>query len=123
MHDRYSGQELVHIKQRLISLRPSYDLYRGGQHWGNVHEQLAFFGERFKVKGENGMTFHVHGDVWNWHFAVRDDQGNLLGEVSRQFSLFRDSYAVDVVQGVDAPFIIALAVVIEMVKEKHERKD
>jgi len=69
------------------------------------------------------MTFHVHGDVWNWHFAVRDDQGNLLGEVSHQFSLFRDSYAVDVAQGVDAPFIIALAVVIEMVKEKHERKD
>lgn len=123
MFDRYSGQELVHIKQRLISLRPHYDIYRNGQHWGSVHEQLPLFGERFKVKGDNGMTFHVHGDIWNWHFSVHDDQGNRLGQVSRQLSIFRDSYAVDVAQGVDAPFIIALAVVIELVKEKHERKD
>jgi uncharacterized protein YxjI len=123
MFDRYSGQELVHIKQRLVSFRPHYDIYRSGQHWGSVHEQLALFGERFKVKGDDGMTFHVHGDIWRWHFAIRDDQGNLLGQVSRQLSIFRDSYAVDVAQGVDAPFIIALAVVIEMVKEKHERTD
>lgn len=123
MFDRYSGQELVHIKQRLISLRPHYDIYRNGQHWGSVHEQLPLFGERFKIKGDNGMIFHVHGDIWNWHFSVRDDQGNLLGQVSRQLSIFRDSYAVDVAQGVDAPFIIALAVVIEMVKEKHEPRD
>src|SRR5690348_17887834 len=103
MFDRYSGQELVHIKQRLISFRPHYDIYRSGQHWGSVHEQLALFGERFKVKGDDGMTFHVHGDIWRWHFAIRDDQGNLLGQVSRQLSIFRDSYAVDVAQGVDAP--------------------
>lgn len=123
MFDLYSGQEVAHIKQRLISLRPSYDIYRGGQHWGNVHEQLALFGERFKVSGDNGMNFHVNGDIWRWHFGVSDDQGNLLGQVSRQLSIFRDSYAVDVAQGVDAPFIIALAVVIEMVKEKHERRE
>ena len=122
MFDHQSREELVHIKQRLISLRPTYDIYRQGQHWGSVHEPLSFFGERFKVQGENGMVFHVHGNISNWQFAVRDNQGNLLGEVSRQFSVFRDSYAVDVAPGVDAPFIVALAVVIEMVKEKHEHK-
>jgi uncharacterized protein YxjI len=37
--------------------------------------------------------------------------------------LFRDSYAINVAQGVDAPFIIALAIVIEMVKEHHEKKE
>jgi uncharacterized protein YxjI len=46
-----------------------------------------------------------------------------LGQISRRFSVFRDSYAVDIAPGVDAPFIIALAIVIEMVKEHHERKE
>lgn len=120
MYDRASGQPLVEIKQQLISLRPRYDIYRNGAHWAQVHEQFRFFGERFKVTGENGMVFHIEGDIWNWNFAIADDNGNLLGSVSRQLSLFRDSYAVDVAQGVDAPFIIALAVVIELVKEHRD---
>ena len=123
MFDHYSGQELVHIKQRILSLLPRYEIYRGGQLWADVHEQFRFFGERFKVEGADGITFHVDGDIWRWNFTVSDDQGNLLAQIGRQFSLFRDSYAVDVAPNVDAPFIIALAIVIEMVKEHHERKE
>ncbi len=69
------------------------------------------------------MVFHVDGDIWRWNFTVSDNRGNLMGQISRQFSIFRDSYAVDVAPGVDAPFIIALAIVIEMVKEHHEKKE
>jgi uncharacterized protein YxjI len=123
MFDRQNGRELVHIKQRILSLLPRYDIYRDGQHWANIHEQIRLFGERFKVEGSNGMVFHVNGDIWKWHFTVTDNDGNLLGQISRRFSVFRDSYAVDVAAGVDAPFIIALAIVIEMVKEHHERKE
>ena len=120
MYDRASGEELAQIKQRLISLLPSYDIYRNGEHWANVHEQFRIFGERFKVKGENGMTFHIQGDIWRWNFTVSDDYGNLLAQIGRQLSIFRDTYAVDVAPGVDVPFILALAVVIEMVKEHHD---
>lgn len=123
LFDRFSGQELVHIKQRVISLLPHYDIYRAGQHWASVREQIRLFGERFKVQGENGMVFHIHGDIWRWNFAVSDDNGNQIGRVSRQLSIFRDSYAIDVAPGVDAPFIIALAIVIEMVREHHEERE
>lgn len=121
LFDRYTRQELVHIKQRILSLLPHYQIYRNGQLWADVHEQFRFFGERFKVEGENGIVFHVDGDIWRWNFTVSDDQGNLLAQIGRQFSLFRDSYAVDVAPNVDAPFILALAIVIEMVKEHHEK--
>ncbi len=123
LFDRYNGQELAHIKQRVVSLLPHYDIYRGGQHWAGVSEQFRLFGERFKVRGDNGMVFHVEGDVWQWNFGVSDDYGNLLGRVSRQLSIFRDSYAIDVAAGVDAPFIIALAIVIEMVRDHREDRE
>ena len=67
MFDRSTGQEVVRIKQRILSLLPRYDIYRNGQHWAGVHEQLRLFGERFKVTGENGMVFHVDGDIWRSH--------------------------------------------------------
>lgn len=123
MYDVYSGQELVHIKQSVLSLMPRYQIYRNGQHWAEVHEQFHLFGERFKVQGENGMVFHIDGDVWQWNFRISDIYNNVLGYVSRQLSIFRDSYAIDVAQGVDAPFIIALAVVLEMVRDHHEEKE
>lgn len=123
MYDRFTGQPLVHIKQRILSLLPRYEIYRNNQHWASIHEQFRFFGERFKVEGDNGMVFHINGDIWRWNFTVSDNNGNLLAQIGRQFSLFRDSYAINVAQGVDAPFIIALAIVIEMVKEHHKKKD
>jgi uncharacterized protein YxjI len=123
MFDRYSGQELVQIRQQVFSLMPHYEIYRNGQLWATMHEQFALFGEHFKVEGGNGIVFHVNGNVWNWDFSVSDNNGNLIAQIGRQFSLFRDSYAVDVVQGVDAPFVIALAIVIEMVKEHHEHHE
>ena len=123
MFDRYSGQEVAQIKQHVISLLPRYEIYRNGQQWADVHEQFRLFGERFKVQGSNGMVFHVDGDIWHWNFTISDANGNLMGNVGRQFSIFRDSYAVDVAPGVDAPFVLALAIVIEMVKEHHERRE
>ena len=50
MYDRYTGQELVHIKQRVISLLPHYEIYRNGQHWASMHEQFRLFGEAFKAR-------------------------------------------------------------------------
>jgi uncharacterized protein YxjI len=122
MYEQHSDQPVVQIKQQVLSLLPCYDIYRNGQHWARVNEQLSLFGERFHVKGDNGMTFHIQGNIWDWNFSISDDHGNLLGQVSRQLSLFRDSYAIDVAPGVDAPFIIALAIVLEMVKEHHDKK-
>jgi len=123
MYDLYNRQEVVHIKQRIISLLPQYEIYRNGQHWTSMHEQFRLFGEAFKVEGSNGMVFQVNGDIWRWNFSISDNIGNLLARVGRQFSIFRDSYTVDVSQGVDVPFVIALAIVIELVKEHHEKKE
>lgn len=123
MYDRYSGQELARIKQQVLSLLPHYQIYREGQLWATMHEQFRIFGESFKIDGINGMAFHVNGDLWHWNFNVTDGNGNLLAQIGRQFSLFRDSYAIDVAPGVDGPFIVAMAIVIEMVKEHHENKE
>jgi len=122
MIDRSSGQKLVHIKQRVLSFFPKYNLYNGkDEHWGSVTQGFSLFGERFKVIGNNGAAFTIKGNVSNWRFSINDQNGNALGQVSQQLSLFRDSYAVDVVAGIDPSFIIALAVILERVKEKKRR--
>ncbi len=123
MFDRYTGQEVARIKQHVISLLPHYEIYRNGVPWASMREQFRVFGESFKIETSTGMILHVKGDLWRWNFNVTDDYGNVLAQISRRLSLFPGSYAIDIAQGVDVPFIIALVIVIEMVKEHHEQKE
>src|SRR4029077_10022271 len=81
LFDHRSGQKLVHIKQRVLSLRPKYNLYNGNdEHWGSITQGFGIFGERFKVKGNNGANFSIKGNISNWRFSISDEGGRQLGE-------------------------------------------
>ena len=121
--DLGSHDEVAHIKQKVLHLKPHYEIYRNGEHWASMHEKLLhLFGERFKIKLENGTIYHIEGNIWNWDFTVSDDRGNLIAQIGRRISLFADCYGVDIAQGVDVPFIIALAIAIEMIREHESEK-
>jgi uncharacterized protein YxjI len=79
LFDCQTGQEVIRIKQRVLSLLPRYDISRNGVRLASVHEQFRLFGERFKVEGDDGQVFHVDGDIWRWHFTVSDSHGHLMG--------------------------------------------
>jgi len=122
--DVQSRDEVAHIKQRVLSFTPHYEIHNHHQHLASIHEKLLhFFGERFKIKLETGEVYHIDGNIWNWDFTVTDEKGNLLAQISKRISLFKDSYAVDIAQNVSVPFILALAIVMEMVREHQGEKN
>lgn len=88
----------------------------------SIHQQFQLFGEGFEIETGDGSILHVNGDVWRWNFSVTDEAGRLLAQIGRQFSII-DSYAIDVEQGVDAPFMVALVIVIDMVRQHHEQAE
>lgn len=123
IHDLRSREEVAHIKQKMLALTPHYEIFHHHAHWASLHEKLLhFLGERFKIKLESGSTLHIDGDLWNWDFSVSNERGDLLAQIGKRVSLFRDSYAVDIAQGVDVPLMIALAIVIEMIRTHQAEK-
>jgi uncharacterized protein YxjI len=124
VHDLAARTEVAHIKQKVLHLSPHYEIYRNGEHWASMHEKLLhLFGERFKIKLENGAIYHIEGNIWNWDFTVTNERGDLIAQIGERLSLLRDHYAVDIAQGIDVPFIISLAVAIEMIREHQAEKD
>src|SRR5260370_27833206 len=79
--DRYSGQELARIKQRVLSLMPHYEICRNGQPWASMHEQFRLFGEGFKIETGNG-TLHVNGDIWRWNFRSEEHTSELQSHLN-----------------------------------------
>src|SRR6266849_2278614 len=61
MFDIRTGQELVQIKQRMLSLMPHYEIYRFGMFSASMHEQFCFFSESFKIEVDTGLVFRFHG--------------------------------------------------------------
>ena len=122
--DLASREEVAHIKQKVIALTPHYEIYKDGAHWASLHEKLLhLFGERFKIKLENGEVYHIQGNIFNWDFTVSNNQGDLLAQIGKKISLFEDSYGVDIAQNVDVPLIISLAIAIEMIRHHHSEKE
>ncbi len=121
--DLASHEEIAHIKQKLLHITPHYEIYQNGAPWASLHEKLLhLFGERFTIKLETGEIYHIDGNIWNWDFTVSDERGDLLAQISKRLSLFEDSYAVDIAQGVNVPLMIALAIAIEMIREHESEK-
>ncbi len=121
--DLSSRTEVAHIKQQMLHITPHYEIYRNGAAWANLHEKLLhLFGERFKISLQNGEVYHIDGNIFNWDFTVTNEHGDLMAQIGQRFSLLRDYYAVDIAQGVDEPFMIALAITIEMIREHQTEK-
>lgn len=122
--DLANHEEAAHIKQRVLTLTPHYEIYQNGAHWASLHEKLLhFFGERFTIKLENGEVCRIDGNIWNWDFTVTNARGDLLAQISKRLSLFRDSYGVDIAQGVNVPLMLALAIAISMIREHQAEKE
>src|SRR6266568_11911 len=124
IHNLSTHEESAHIKQHVMHVTPHYEIYHQGAKWASLHEKLLhMFGERFKIKLENGEELHISGNIFNWDFTVSDSQSNLLAQIGKEISLIRDCYAVDIAKDIDVPLMIALAVVIEMVREHQSEKE
>lgn len=124
IRDLATHAKVARVKQKLFHVRPHYTIYRDGNLWAHLREKfLHFDGERFKIQLKNGSVYHIDGNIWNWDFTVTNERGDLVAEIGQRVSILRDYYGVDIAQGVDVPFIIALAITIEKIREHQNSKD
>lgn len=108
------GNQLAHIQQRIIALAPEYDIYQQGQMVANVKEHLfSFFGERFTVESTAGIL-EIAGDWMNWSYSI-EMGGMPVATISKQFAMFQDVYAVDIIDSADIPLLLSIAIVVDEV--------
>jgi uncharacterized protein YxjI len=117
--DSSTQRELIHIKRHVLSLMPLYEINRNERLLASVQKPFQLLGEDFMIVTGDGAILRVLGDILRRNFNISDEAGHLLAQISRQLS-FPDSFTIDVAQGVDAPCMVALVIVTDMVKVHHE---
>jgi uncharacterized protein YxjI len=112
-HDA-QGREIGVISQRLISLRPSYEITRGGNVVAVVSKDFfTLFRCSFTVDVPGPDDLEAQGNLLD-HDYVFSRHGQTVATVSKGWFSFRDSYCIDVAPGEDPFLIVASAVVIDL---------
>ncbi|GCE45860.1 uncharacterized protein YxjI [Thermosporothrix hazakensis] len=118
MYDKQTGEEVMRVKQRVLADTRQYELFKGDAEVATIHRKHeATHGARFEIVTRDSVVLQVRGNFKEWDFEIVDQYGRVLGHVSREFAIFGDSYTVDTAPEIDGPFIVAIAIILDEMKE------
>ena len=118
-----NGNELVFILQKLLSLGPKYEIYRGGNLAAVMKKHLfTLFRCKFSVDVPGPDDLEAKGSFLDHEYAFwRGDRS--VAEVSKKWFSWTDTYGVDINEGEDDVLLLASTVVIDMVCHQESRRD
>lgn len=109
-----SGNELMYIKQRVLELGHTYELYRNGQKCAEVRKELfTFFNCRFTVDVPGPDDLEASGDLLDHEYSIVRGE-TPIAQVSKQWFTWTDTYGIEIADGADDVMILACAVIIDM---------
>jgi uncharacterized protein YxjI len=107
-----SGNEIVRIQERKLTIRDKIAIERGGDTAATVHKALVGIRDRFVVDVEHGADMKAHGNVVDHEYEIERD-GDTVATISKKWFRVRDAYGVDIAAGEDIPLILAITVAID----------
>lgn len=116
-----NGNELFYIEQRIFKLLPEYHIYQNGMEAAMVKKEFTFFKPRFHIESRYG-NFDVEGDVFGYNFRVLKN-GRTVAAVNKKWFAFSDTYGVEVEDGENQAFMLALVIVIDQVIHDNSRNN
>jgi uncharacterized protein YxjI len=106
--------ELARIQKKLLSLGPTYEIYRAGQLAAVVRKHLfTLLHTKFTVDVPGPDDLEAAGNFTGHEYAFTR-AGRTVATVSKRWFTLTDTYGVDVATGEDDVLILAAAVVIDM---------
>ncbi|MGC9357341.1 MAG: LURP-one-related/scramblase family protein [Anaerolineae bacterium] len=115
------GNEVALIKQELISLKPRYRIYRDDTLQAEVTKKLlTLFRDRFDIEmAGDTPALEVKGNILEHEYRFQQ-RGRDVARVSKKWFSLRDSYGVDIAEGIDDVLILACAVVIDLISHDSD---
>ena len=107
-----SGKEIAVITKKMLSFLPTFFVEAGGRELVTIKKEFSFFKARYSI---DAAGIEVLGNWWDMTFQVLQN-GEVIGEVSKQWFTWGDSYKVQIWNEEMETFIIALVIAIDCVK-------
>ncbi|RLL42663.1 hypothetical protein D8M04_13985 [Oceanobacillus piezotolerans] len=107
-----AGDKVALITKKMFSFLPKFLVEVNGQDVLTIKKELSFLKARYTI---DAAGMEVHGNWWDMDFQVYQD-GENVGEVSKEWLSWGDSYKIQVLKEEMETVMIALVVAIDCVK-------
>jgi uncharacterized protein YxjI len=115
LHDSY-GQEVADIRKHMLT--DAHEVYVGGQRAAQVRH-AGIFGDKYDIESAFGYLT-ARGRFDGGDYTVSRD-GVPVARMVRKFSL-REKFAVDVADGENQAFLLALVLAIEAIHDERRER-
>ena len=114
------GNVLYRVRNKYwhLFLKSAFIYDADGEKVATVKRKLAFKND-YSVQGTED-EIKIDGTIWGWNFKVIKN-GQLLGTIKRNFTLFADAFEIEIDNPEDAPFMIALVIAIDNITDRKNR--
>jgi len=116
------GRELCHIRKRLLSFGPTYEIERDGRITTVAKHLFTFFNCRFTVDVPGPNDLEASGNFTDHEYTFVDAGGAAIATVSKRWFTFSDTYGVEIADGQDDVLILAATVVIDLCCHGDQRR-
>ena len=105
------GAEVARIKEKTLTVRDKIKIHLP-EGDATVKKALVGIRDRFHVDVDHGEDLKAHGNVVNHEYEI-EREGHKVAEVSKKWFRVRDTYGVEIQEGVDPVLILAVTVAID----------
>ena len=111
------GRLLGTVKEKVITLMPTFEIYLGGEYIGRIKRDFfAFFRPRYSIDF-NGWS--ATGSIFEWEYTISNSDGSVAATVSKELFHLTDHYSIEVTKPGDA--LCALMFVLAIDAKKCSR--
>jgi uncharacterized protein YxjI len=107
-----ASDEVALITKKAFSFLPKFFVEVNGREVLTIKKEFSFLKARYTIEGEG---IEVHGNWWDMDFQVLQ-HGEVVGQVSKEWFTWGDSYKVQILDEEMETIMIALVVAIDCVK-------
>ena len=108
------GRELAFISQKLMSLKPRYQILINGTLFAEVIKEFSWFKQKFTLDVPGPNDYEIDGSFWEHEFRFTRT-GRTVATISKKVWSWTDSYGVDIAEGEDEVAILCACIVIDQV--------
>lgn len=118
IYDSQTNAELAFIKQKLMMLLQTMEIYRGEVLQGTVAKKLSFLNPKFEI---GHLGWQVEGNFFGYDYQITDDEGFLIATIRAKVWSFVDSFEIEIFDDedfiVDPVMVLAVVLAIDLTRD------
>ena len=106
--------EVLKIQHKPLNIRRTIDIEQAGRVVARVQKNLISpLVDRWTIEMPGGENLTAQGDLLDHEYAIHGRNNETLAHISKQWFTIRESYGIEIADGVDVPLMIGIAIAID----------